>query len=111
GLSTADPSLLGVAVVYCSEERREPDVRDVVERAAVAEGLAVAAWRHVPVDDEALGAQARATRPLILQAVLARPQERDAWWAERHAQRARRRIERAARAQTLRYYIASCSFR
>ena len=85
--------------------------RRVVEEACAAEELTVTEWRSVPVDESALGDSARASAPVIEQAILSRPLGSDVDDAERRAFRARRRIERAARDSEAGIYIVSLSFR
>jgi glutamate synthase domain-containing protein 2/glutamate synthase domain-containing protein 1/glutamate synthase domain-containing protein 3 len=93
----------GVATLYI---RGADDPRSAVDAAAAAEGIAVADWRTPPTDDDQLGDQARASKPTIIQAILAsagddiRPDERAAF-------RLRRRIA----ATTNGVYVVSCSFR
>ena len=78
--------------------------RDLVERVFADAGLPVRAWRTVPFDAGALGAAAAASRPLVMQAIVARPPRApgdsrplrdDAF--ERRLVVARRRLESAAR--------------
>jgi glutamate synthase domain-containing protein 1 len=93
------PDGLGLAMVFA----RGTGARAAVEEACVAEGIRVRAWRAVPVDPDALGAEARASQPRIEQALLdARPGED----AELRAFRARRRLD--GRGDV---YVASLSFR
>ena len=93
----------GVAMIFS----RSPSDRSLVEEACAAEGIAVAAWRDVPVEPHELGPSARATAPAIEQALLVRPpQARDDDEAELRAFHARKRIERAGGP-----YVASLSFR
>jgi len=80
--------------------------RSAVEAACAAEGIAVAAWRVVPVSPEELGAHARATMPAIEQALLVRPRGADDDEAELRAFHARKRVERGGGP-----YVASLSFR
>ena len=106
----ADPELLGAAMAFM-----DPDdhgrCRDAIEGACAAEGVEIAGWRPVPVDHSALGDRARASAPLIEQAVLVRAPGDDSDGAERRAFRVRRRAENAARAEQLGLYLASVSFR
>ena len=46
--------------------------RRIIEDAIKREGLAFLCWREVPVDPSCLGKKAEMTRPLVLQAILAR---------------------------------------
>ncbi|MBA3653709.1 MAG: glutamate synthase large subunit [Actinobacteria bacterium] len=92
----------GVATLFL----RGDDPRLAVEAAAAAEGVAVVDWRTPPTDEDQLGDQARASRPRIVQAILAgngtggRPDERTAF-----------RLRRRIMAATTGVYVASCSFR
>jgi glutamate synthase domain-containing protein 2/glutamate synthase domain-containing protein 1/glutamate synthase domain-containing protein 3 len=82
-----------------------------LEAACDVEGLTILTWREVPVDDTALGDQARMGAPAIHQAIVVRPEGSDEEDGERRAFRARRRAERNARESGSRLYIASFSFR
>lgn len=103
----SDPDRLGMAMVFT-----EPGAshRKTVEDACRAEGLSLLSWRTVPIDDAALGDKARASAPLIEQAIVERPLGSDIDEGERRAFRARRRIERVARDRSLRLYVVSFSF-
>jgi glutamate synthase domain-containing protein 2/glutamate synthase domain-containing protein 1/glutamate synthase domain-containing protein 3 len=83
--------------------------RRAIEQACAAEGIAVASWRRVPVDEEALGTRARRTAPRIEQAILVRPPGTPD--GERSAFRARKRAERVAGDLGIALYVASMSFR
>jgi len=83
---------------------RGDDPRAAVEAAAAEEGIGVARWREVPIDEAHLGDTARSSRPRLVQAVLEAPATAA---NERAALRLRRRIERAVTGT----YVASCSFR
>ena len=106
----ADSSAAGAAMVFIGRDD-ETAGRAIVENAVLGEELSLAGWRRVPVDETALGAQARASQPLIRQAIVVRPVGCDEVEAERRAFRARRRIEKEARATGVRVYVASFSFR
>jgi glutamate synthase (ferredoxin) len=97
----------GVAMVFSSPET---NFRRIVQDACAGEGIAVTSWRVVPTADAALGPEARASRPVIEQALLRRPEAGDDE-VERRAFRARRRIERTARLNAIRLYVPSLSFR
>ena len=94
-------SATGLGMVFLRDESD----RDVLATLCCKEGLEVLGWREVPVDPDALGAEARASIPRIEQLLLAAsgldPDE-----AERRAFRARKRAERQ-----LSSYVASLSFR
>jgi glutamate synthase (ferredoxin) len=89
---------LGLAMVF----GRSAGTRLAVEEACRAEGIAVRAWREVPVDADALGPSARASMPTIEQALL-EPPHGD---GELAAFRARKRLD--ARNDL---YVTSLSFR
>jgi glutamate synthase domain-containing protein 2/glutamate synthase domain-containing protein 1/glutamate synthase domain-containing protein 3 len=88
----------GIAMVFLRDE----SAREAIERSCREEGLVPLEWREVPVEVDALGAEAMATMPRIEQLLIARPKGD----VETRAYRARRRAERAGGA-----YIASLSFR
>jgi len=92
---------LGIAMVFL----RGPDGRRAVEEACRAEGIAVRAWRTVPVDVEALGPSAQASAPTIEQALL-EPPPGDDEGIETAAFRARKRLDGRDD-----LYLASLSFR
>ncbi|MGA0831149.1 MAG: glutamate synthase central domain-containing protein, partial [Nitriliruptoraceae bacterium] len=85
--------------------------RGAVEAACAAEDGPLLAWRDVPHDPGAIGPEARAAMPALVQALFARPAGLDDLAAERLAHRVRRRAERAAAAADAALYAASCSFR
>ena len=85
---------------------RDEGARAAIEGACRAEGFELGGWREVPVSPEALGDEARASRPAIEQLVLLRPEGLDDDALELRAYRARRRTEAVAGA-----YVASLSFR
>ena len=68
------PSLRGhpaIAMLFLpSDPGQAVRARRLVSRSLAAEGLSVAAWRTVPVDEGAIGEEARSSRPLIEQAVI-----------------------------------------
>jgi glutamate synthase (ferredoxin) len=91
----------GLAMVFLRDETD----REVLATQCCKEGLEVVGWREVPVDPDALGAEAKASMPRIEQLLLAAP-GLDADEAERRAFRARKRAERE-----LCSYVCSLSFR
>jgi glutamate synthase (ferredoxin) len=90
---------LGLAMVFL----RGAGGRRAVEEACLAEGIEVRRWRSVPVEPDALGPEARASAPLIAQALLERPDADD---PELSAFLARKRLD--GRDDV---YVASLSFR
>jgi glutamate synthase (ferredoxin) len=99
---------LGVAMLFA--DPADASHRVLVEQACNDEGIELARWRAVPIDEAALGASAKATAPLVEQAVLLRPLGCDLDEGERKAFRVRRRIESAARREGSKLYVASLSF-
>ena len=88
--------------------------RAIVVDALAEEGLAVAAWRDVPVDPDALGREARGSMPVIAQAIVSagRAARRPRLHLERHLLMARRRMElRAAAAGITDFGVPSASAR
>src|SRR4051794_36081664 len=84
--------------------------RVLVEQSLAAEGLAVTAWREVPVDPTAIGSEARATLPHVAQAFVAAPSgSRLAF--ERALLLARRRIEIGSERDGVELAICSASSR
>ena len=104
-----DGDRVGIAMCFFRDDASSS--RTIVEEACVAEGIELLGWRDVPIDEAALGDQARASLPTIRQAILLRPVGVDVDEAERKAFRARRRIEQAARERNLALYLSSLSFR
>ncbi len=81
-----------------------------VADACAAEGIELAGWRPVPVDETHLGAAARVDQPSLWHGILQRPDDVDDVDAERRAYRARRRAEAICREARVRHYFASFSF-
>ena len=109
-LGHPQPDRAGVAM--CFLDPADPATgRALVEEACGAEGLGPVSWRVVPVERGALGEAAKASEPLIEQAIVVRPEGADEDEGERRAFRARRRAENAARDSATRLYVASFSFR
>jgi glutamate synthase (ferredoxin) len=84
--------------------------QSAVVDACAAEGIELAGWRAVPVDETHLGAAARVDQPSLWHGILQRPDDVDDVDAERRAYRARRRAEATCREAHVRHYFASFSF-
>ena len=109
-LDAPDPDRAGLAMCFLDPE--DPGTgRAIVEAACAAEDLILSSWRAVPIDESALGDQAKVGQPLIEQAIVIRPEGADEDDGERRAFRARRRAENVARDAEVRLYFASFSFR
>lgn len=65
---------LGVGMIFLprEDEYAQAHGKRIVEQAIKQEGLAFLAWREVPVDAGCLGQKAQVTRPMIVQALVAR---------------------------------------
>jgi glutamate synthase domain-containing protein 2/glutamate synthase domain-containing protein 1/glutamate synthase domain-containing protein 3 len=81
-----------------------------VADACAAEGIELAGWRPVPIDESHLGAAARSDQPSLWHGIMLRPDGVDDVDAERRAYRARRRAEATCREARVRHYFASFSF-
>ena len=117
GLGPQSAARIGVATVFLSKlagdegDAARRGVRHALEDACHAEQLEVTGWRHVPVESNALGDEARATAPQIEQAILRAETASTDAEAEARCYRARKRAERAIAAAGLRGYFASMSFK
>jgi len=103
---------VGVITGYfdaASDAAREIAMGAVAE-ACTVEGIPLAGWREVPVDEEHLGDRARAIMPAQFHGLLARPRDLSDLEAERRCYRARRRAEAACDEAGVRAYFASWSF-
>ncbi|HEX6313070.1 MAG TPA: glutamate synthase-related protein, partial [Acidimicrobiia bacterium] len=78
--------------------------------ACTAEGIELAGWRQVPVDEAHVGERARGDLPGLWHALVLRPGDVDDLQAEGCAYRARRRAEARCREEHVRHYFASWSF-
>lgn len=106
------PSGLAVGMAFLPAEPAACAAAQTLLAAAFAEeGFHLLAWRPVPLRPEVLGPRARATCPAIQQAVLADERGDTPEGIDRRLYRARRRAEKAARAQGLSLYLASASAR
>jgi glutamate synthase domain-containing protein 2/glutamate synthase domain-containing protein 1/glutamate synthase domain-containing protein 3 len=103
----------GVIVAFLPRTRAgAASGRRAIVRALAEEGLPAPSWRDVPLEVSALGAQAAARRPLIVQALVDRPAGLSEPAFETALVLVRRRAENAARAAGLAgFAIASASSR
>ncbi|HEY8168586.1 MAG TPA: glutamate synthase large subunit [Candidatus Limnocylindrales bacterium] len=92
----------GVVVAFLPRDRDgQARASAVVASALAGEGLRVSGWRRVPFDRGALGRQADRARPIVRQALVARP---SGWHDDRFERAlviARRRMEATARTDGL----------
>ncbi|HEX9097431.1 MAG TPA: glutamate synthase large subunit [Candidatus Dormibacteraeota bacterium] len=95
-----------VAVLFEWDARARAIVAESIER----NGLTLAGWRAVPVDQDSLGDRARATMPAVWHGLIARPDLDPIEW-ERRLYVVRRQAERRASEENVRMYLPSCSSR
>jgi glutamate synthase domain-containing protein 1 len=107
-----DPERLGIVSAFFDlhDAAAVRTAQEAVAEACDVEGIELAGWRSVPVDESHIGAQAKADLPALLQAIMLRPGGADDADAERRAYRARRRAEARCRDEDVRHYFASWSF-
>ncbi len=104
-LTPIPPAIFGEDTGVISLFVRGADAHALVEDAAAAEGVAVLDWRKPETDDSVLGHMATETRPDIVQALIARPTERE-YSDEVTAYRIRRHLTGIDG-----LYVSSCSYR
>ena len=97
---------MGIAMLFARGEavRRLPEL---LPQACEPEGVAIRAWRPVPVDVDALGQAAADSVPAVLQAVLSPPPRRE----RAVAHRIRLRLQRAIARERLDAYVVSLDYR
>jgi glutamate synthase (ferredoxin) len=107
-----DADRVGVVSAYLdlSDDDAVRVAQGAVADACAAEGIELAGWRPVPIDESHLGAAARGDQPSLWHGILLRPAGIDDVDAERRAYRARRRAEATCREARVRHYFASFSF-
>jgi len=116
GVVAEDDARFGVAFLFL-DGREDADgdaarrhARGRFEAACREEQVELLAWREVPHLVEAIGDQARARMPGLVQAILRRPDALDDRAAERLAYRVRRRARHACERDGSEFYAVSCSF-
>jgi glutamate synthase (ferredoxin) len=105
---------LGVGMIFLprEDEYSQSHCKKIVEEAVKAEGLAWLCWRDVPTDDSCLGRKALETKPLIVQALVARKDDVSDDEFERKLFLAQKTIERkVGEAKIDGFYICSFSSR
>ena len=103
---------IGVVTAFLDldDDTARKTAEEAVGAACAEEGIELAAWREVPIDEAHLGDRAKEVMPAMLQAVIVRPEGVDEVEAERRALRARRRAEALCREAGVRHYFPSWSF-
>ncbi len=114
GVAEPDPARLAVGAVFLpADPAAGATARRILDDALAAEGLAVLAWRRVPVDHTVLGPEAAATAPDVRHVVVARPPGMGPAGFDRALFLARRTAEAAAAATPglAGFHVASLSRR
>ncbi|MBW6455034.1 MAG: glutamate synthase large subunit [Trueperaceae bacterium] len=112
GVALGDDRDLGVGTFFVANDAPVDEIYGVIDDEIAASALTELAWRDPPIDDGALGEQARARRPIMRQVLVARPAGLDDLGYERLLYLTRKRIERRLRASGLgRAYVPSFSSR
>jgi glutamate synthase (ferredoxin) len=104
---------LAVGMLFLpSDDAQREAARQVVEQGLIEHGLIVLGWRVVPIDRDALGANAQATCPSIEQVLVGTPDDASVAVVERMLYVARKAIEAVAQAQNLQgFSVPSLSIR
>ena len=103
---------LGVGVFFVSNEAPVERMYALIGEAIARSALEVLGWRDVPINDDALGEEARRRRPILRHVLLKRPAGLDGDAFERLLYLTRKRIENALWDADLgRFYIPSFSHR
>ncbi len=112
GHNCADPADLAVGVFFlpASDATAAESIRQLAEEVVDRRGITRIGWRDVPVDPDALGKIALATRPQIVHLLMARPDDADADAFERRLYLCRREIEHRTK-NVAGFYIPSFSSR
>ena len=116
GFSLPNPGEYGVGMVFLPIERHERLICEgILERIVREEGLSVLGWRDTPINDEAIGRIARASRPYIEQVFIHHAAGMDQDALERKLYVIRKRAETEIAASDLRdksyFYLPSLSSR
>jgi glutamate synthase domain-containing protein 2/glutamate synthase domain-containing protein 1/glutamate synthase domain-containing protein 3 len=112
GIEFGPDEELGVGSFFVANDGEVEEVYGRIAAVLDEGGLEVLAWRDPPIDDGALGEEARARRPIMRQVLLRRPAGIDVLGFERLLYLTRKRIERRLRAAGLgRAYVPSMSSR
>jgi len=104
--------LYAVGMVFLSKDARQAKTaREILNEELGSEGLVVAGWRVVPVDDSACGDEALKSLPLIEQMFVNAADGMDETEFERHLYIARRRAEKRIQPNDETFYVPSLSAR
>ncbi len=114
GKALFDDADLGVGMIFLprNDDYAQSHCKKIVKDAVEAEGLAWLGWRDVPTDNSCLGRKAIETEPVIVQALIGRPEEVDADDYERKLFLAQKTVERRVAEESVKgFYICSFSSR
>jgi glutamate synthase (ferredoxin) len=112
GIDLAHDRDLAVGFFFVPNDQPADQIYALIDDEISASSLQLLMWRDPPVDDAALGAEARSRRPVMRQVLVARPERLDSLGFERLLYLTRKRIERRLRASGLgRAYVPSFSSR
>lgn len=112
GIALAHDQDLAVGFFFVPNDQPAEQIYQLIDAEIAASSLRLLMWRDPPVDDAALGAEARSRRPVMRQVLVARPAGLDTLGYERLLYLTRKRIERRLRASGLgRAYVPSFSSR
>ena len=109
-----DAGQIGVGMIFLprTDYGAQERCRVLVEREILHFGYSIYGWRQVPVDTSVIGEKANATRPEIEQIMIANAKGVDPQRFEIDLYIIRRRIEKAAEAESIKdFYICSLSGR
>ena len=98
----------GLVFLNREQQHREHAI-ECLNKAAISNGLTIAGWREVPVDENALGDQAKASAPAIHQVFINSSQDFNEHDFERGLFLTRRTVEKEIVPQDDEFYIASLS--
>lgn len=107
-----DDLAVGMLFLPRDDEYALAHSKRIIEEAVKHQELSFLAWREVPVDPSCLGRTAEVTRPVIMQALIARREEMSDGAFERRCFLTMKIAERRAREEKLKdFYIVSLSSR
>ena len=112
GIALGRDEDLGVGVFFVSNEAPVEEMYALIDEVITGSALELLCWRDLPIDDDALGEEARRRRPILRHVLMKRPAGLDDDAFERLLYLTRKRIENALWDADLgRFYIPSFSHR
>uniref|UniRef100_UPI0032B2AA07 glutamate synthase large subunit n=1 Tax=uncultured Abyssibacter sp. TaxID=2320202 RepID=UPI0032B2AA07 len=110
GIALADDYAVG-NVFLSRDDEKAAAAREQFAKALDTRGLQITGWREVPIDESALGEQAKATRPRIEQIFVNAPADMETFAFELALFRARRVAEKAIAETDRDFYVTTLSCR